>query len=124
VKETHSRPLRLLLTIVIWLWAGGSSSLALDTINVFYPGPAPFYIPVAVAIHQGFFSEQNLAVKLIVTRAEVDRAALSSGDIALTLRIGSTILSAARGLPIRKDGTLKDAGLKYRNYLILACCSS
>jgi ABC-type nitrate/sulfonate/bicarbonate transport system substrate-binding protein len=124
VKETHSRPLRLFLTIVIWLWAGGSSSLALDTINVSYPGPAPFYIPVAVAIHPGFFRQQNLDVKLIVTRAEVDRAALISGDIDFTLRIGSTILSAARGLPVRKDGTLKDAGLKYRNYSISACCSS
>jgi ABC-type nitrate/sulfonate/bicarbonate transport system substrate-binding protein len=110
VKETYSRPLRLLLTIVIWLWAGGSSSLALDTINVSYPGPAPFYIPVAVAIHQGFFSEQNLAVELIGTRAEVDRAALSSGEIALTLRIGSTILSAARSLPIRKGWHAKRRG--------------
>ena len=110
--------------MVIWLWAGSSPSLARDTINVSYPGPAPFYIPVAVAIHQGFFREQNLDVKLIVTRAEVDRAALISGDIDFTLRIGSTILSAARGLPVRKDGTLEDAGLKYRNYSISACCSS
>ena len=112
------------MTMVIWLGAGSSPSLALDPINVSFPSPAPFFTPVAAAILQGFFSEQNLAVKLIVTRAEVDRAALISGDIALTLRIGSTILSAARGLPVRKDGTLEDAGLKYRNYSISACCSS
>lgn len=89
------------MALVFVLLAGSSPSRALDTINVSYPSPAPFYIPVAVAIHQGLFREHNLDVKLIVTRSEVDRAALVSGDIDFTLRIGSTILSSARGLPVR-----------------------
>lgn len=101
VNQSRCRALRQVVTIAMLLGAGSSTSLALDTINVSYPSPAPFYIPVAVAIHQGFFREQNLDVKLIVTRAEVDRAALISGDIDFTLRIGSTILSAARGLQVR-----------------------
>ena len=102
VNQSRCRAPRLVVTIAMLLGAGSSSNLAaLDTINVSYPSPAPFYIPVAVAIHQGFFRDQNLDVKLIVTRAEVDRAALISGDIDFTLRIGSTILSAARGLPVR-----------------------
>jgi NitT/TauT family transport system substrate-binding protein len=87
--------------IAILLGGGSTHVAALDTIHVSYPSPAPFYIPVAIALHQGFFREHNLDVKLIVTRAEVDRAALISGDIDFTLRIGSTILSAARGLPVR-----------------------
>lgn len=101
MNRTLGRPLRLLLATAILLGATSAPSPALDTINVSYPSPAPFYIPVAVALHQGFFREQNLDVKLIVTRAEVDRAALVSGDIDFTLRIGSTILSSARGLPVR-----------------------
>jgi len=100
VNQSRCRAFRLLVTIVILLGAG-STHAALDTIHVSYPSPAPFYIPVAIALHQGFFREHNLDVKLIVTRAEVDRAALISGDIDFTLRIGSTILSAARGLPVR-----------------------
>ena len=92
---------KIVVALVLAVGFAGGSSLALDTINVSYPGPAPFYIPVAVALQQSLFREQNLDVKLIVTRAEVDRAALISGDIDFTLRIGSTILSAARGLPVR-----------------------
>ena len=84
VNQSHCGALPLVVTIALLLGAGSYRSLALDTINVSYPSPAPFYIPVAVAIHQGFFRDQNLDVKLIVTRAEVDRAALISGDIAFT----------------------------------------
>ena len=83
------------MTMIFVLWVGSSPSLALDTINVSYPST------VVVAIRQGFFREQTLDVKWIVTRADVHRAALISGDIDVTLRFGSTILSAARGLPVR-----------------------
>jgi hypothetical protein len=96
VNQSRCRALRLVVTIAMLLGAGSSANLAvLDTINGSYPIPAPFYIPVAVALHQGFFRAQNVAVKLIVTRAEVGRAALSGGDIDVTPRIGSTTLSAA-----------------------------
>lgn len=87
--------------IALLLSFGSAPSPGLDTINVSYPSPAPFYIPVAVALHQGFFRKQNLQVKLLVTRDEVDPAALVGGDIDFTLRMGSTILSAVRGLPVR-----------------------
>ena len=99
------------------LGAGSSSNLAaLDTINVSYPSPAPFYIPVAVALHQGFFREQHLAVKLIVTRAEVDRAALIRGDIAVTSRIGSTILSAAMASFLKTDKEIADGVYPLGNF--------
>ena len=109
VNQSRCRALRLVVTIAMLLGAGSSANLAaLDTINVSYPSPAPFYIPVAVALHQGFFREQNLAVKLIVTRAEVDRAALSGGDIDVTSRIGSTILSAAIASFLKSDKEIAD----------------
>ena len=109
VNQSRCRALRLVVTIAMLLGAGSSANLAaLDTINGSYPIPAPFYIPVAVALHQGFFREQNLAVKLIVTRAEVGRAALSRGDIAVTSRIGSTILSAAMASFLKSDKEIAD----------------
>ena len=59
------------------------------------------FLPAEVARQQGFFHEQNLDIKYLVTRTEADRAALASGNIDYTLRAGSTLLSAARGLPVR-----------------------
>ena len=61
VNQSCCRALRLLMTIAILLGAGGSTHLAaLDTIYVAYPSLAPCYIPVAVALHHGFFREQHL----------------------------------------------------------------
>jgi len=77
------------------------AALAQEQITVSYPGPAIFFLPTEVARHQGFFKRQNLDVKLILTKSDVDRAALANGDIDFTLRGGSTVLSAARGLPVR-----------------------
>jgi hypothetical protein len=68
VNQCRCRVLRLVVTIAILLGSGSISNLAaLENIMVSYPSPAPFYLPVAVAIHQGFFREQNLDVKLITT---------------------------------------------------------
>jgi len=78
-----------------------SSVFALDDITVSFQGPGILNVPVAIALQRGFFKEQNLDVKLILTRSDVDRAALVTGNIDFTLRGSSTVLSAARGLPVR-----------------------
>jgi NitT/TauT family transport system substrate-binding protein len=67
------------------------------------------FLPAEVARQRGFLREQNLDMKLLLTRSEVDRAALVSGGIDYTLRAGSSFVSAARGLPVRIVflGTLK-----------------
>ena len=86
-----------------------SSVLALEPIAVSYQGPGVFNLPVELAVQRGFFRDQNLDVKLIMTRPDIDRTALFTGDIDYSLRGSSTVLSAARGLPIRMlfVGTLK-----------------
>ena len=80
-----------------------------EPVAVSYQGPGVFNLPVEIAVQRGFFSDQNLDVKLILTRPDVDRPALITGDIDFTLRGSSTVLSAARGLPVRMlfIGTLK-----------------
>jgi ABC-type nitrate/sulfonate/bicarbonate transport system substrate-binding protein len=103
-----------ILSLALWLGLSfglseASHAAALEQITVSYPGPSPFYIPVEMARQKGLFRDQNFDIKLIVTKSDVDRAALVSGDIDFTLRASSTVLSAARGLPVRMlmVGTMK-----------------
>jgi NitT/TauT family transport system substrate-binding protein len=76
-------------------------ALALEDIIVSYAGPTVTFLPAEVARQRGFLREQNLDMKLLLTRSEVDRAALVSGSVDYTLRAGSTFVSAARGLPVK-----------------------
>src|SRR5438132_5861056 len=76
-------------------------ALALEEIIASYAGPTITFLPAEVARQRGFLREQNLDIKLLLTRSEVDRAALVSGSVDYTLRAGSSFVSAARGLPVR-----------------------
>jgi NitT/TauT family transport system substrate-binding protein len=73
----------------------------LEEVIVSYAGPTVTFLPAEVARQRGFLREQNLDIKLLLTRSEVDRAALISGSVDYTLRAGSSFVSAARGLPVR-----------------------
>ncbi|HEV8722985.1 MAG TPA: ABC transporter substrate-binding protein [Candidatus Binatia bacterium] len=81
------------------LWT--QAAMALEEVIVSYAGPTVTFLPAEVARQRGFLREQNLDVKLLLTRSEVDRAALVSGSVDYTLRAGSSFVSAARGLPVR-----------------------
>src|SRR5436309_14664583 len=74
---------------------------ALEEIIVSYAGPTITFLPAEVARQRGFLREQNLDIKYLLTRSDVDRAALASCNIDYTLRAGSTFVSAVRGLPVR-----------------------
>lgn len=76
-------------------------ALALEEIIVSYAGPTVTFLPAEVARQRGFMHEQNLDIKFLLTRSEVDRAALASGNVDYTLRAGSSFVSAARGLPVK-----------------------
>src|ERR1044071_6377882 len=78
-----------------------AQSFALEEVMASYAGPTVTFLPAEVARQRGFLREQNLDVKLLLTRSEVDRAALVSGSIDYTLRAGSSFVSAARGLSVR-----------------------
>jgi len=87
----------------------GSPLFALEQITVSYQGPGILTLPFAVAMRQGFFQEQNLDVKLILTKSDVDHIALATGGTDFTLRGTGTIRGAVKGLPIRMlfVGTMK-----------------
>ena len=96
------RMVALLFTVQAMCWlAAAQPALALEEILISYAGPSITFLPAEVARQRGFFREHNLDVKLLLTRTEVDRAALASGNLHYTLRAGSTFVSAARGLPVR-----------------------
>jgi ABC-type nitrate/sulfonate/bicarbonate transport system substrate-binding protein len=78
-----------------------NSALALEEIIASYAGPTVTFLPAEVARQRGFMREQNLDIKFLLTRSEVDRAALASGNVDYTLRAGSSFVSAARGLPVK-----------------------
>src|SRR6476646_8807915 len=81
--------------------ADRSPAMALEEVIVSYAGPTVTFLPAEVARQRGFLREQNLDIKLLLTRSEVDRAALISGSVDYTLRAGSSFVSAARGLTVR-----------------------
>jgi len=86
---------------IIFVFSIVQPALSLEEIIVSYAGPTVTFLPAEVARQRGFLREQNLDMKLLLTRSEVDRAALVSGGVDYTLRAGSTFVSAARGLPVR-----------------------
>ena len=90
-----------LLLLASFLLVPSPRTLALEEIIASYAGPTVTFLPAEVARQRGFLREQNLDVKFLMTRSEVDRAALATGGVDYTLRAGSTFVSAARGLPVR-----------------------
>jgi NitT/TauT family transport system substrate-binding protein len=97
---------RAVVAMIVWLLAGLSffdpqAAIALDEVIASYAGPTVTFLPAEVARQRGFMREQNLDVKFLLTRSEVDRAALASGNVDYTLRAGSSFVSAARGLPVK-----------------------
>lgn len=74
---------------------------AADKVKISYPGPGMFFLNTRLAQQRGFFKEEGLEATLVITKSEIDRTALLSGDMDYTLRIGSPILMAMRGMPVR-----------------------
>jgi ABC-type nitrate/sulfonate/bicarbonate transport system substrate-binding protein len=99
----HFQRLRHTMVALLAVLLGFSvgSALALEDILVSYAGPTVTFLPAEVARQRGFLHEQNLDMKLLLTRSEADRAALVSGSVDYTLRAGSSFVSAARGLPVK-----------------------
>src|ERR1044072_461923 len=92
-------PILFLLTILPL--TRPAPSFALEEVRASFAGPTLTFLPAEIARQRGFMREQNLDIKLLLTRSEVDRAALASGNVDYTLRAGSSFVSAARGLPVR-----------------------
>jgi NitT/TauT family transport system substrate-binding protein len=91
----------ILLCLLVSLSLTRPQRALAEEVTVSYAGPTITFLPAEVARLRGFFHEQTLDIKYLLTRSEADRAALATGDLDYTLRAGSTFVSAARGLPVR-----------------------
>src|SRR6266536_361695 len=100
-RAVHRAWLTLFLLVAFLSFACPRPAAALEEVIVSYAGPTVTFLPAEVARQRGFLREQNLDIKLLLTRSEVDRVALISGSVDYTLRAGSSFVSAARGLPVR-----------------------
>jgi ABC-type nitrate/sulfonate/bicarbonate transport system substrate-binding protein len=78
-----------------------SPLFALEPVTVSYHGPGIMNLPAGIVMQQKFFQEQNLDVKLILMKTELAHLTLVTGDTDFSLRANSTILAAAKGLPVR-----------------------
>ena len=101
IWRAAGQALAILFCLLAALWLAWSPRAVAEEVTASYAGPTITFLPAEVARQRGFFREQNLDIKYLLTRTEADRAALASGDLDYTLRAGSTFLSAARGLPVR-----------------------
>jgi NitT/TauT family transport system substrate-binding protein len=70
-------------------WICPAQSFALEEVIASYAGPTVTFLPAEIARQRGFMREQNLDVKLLLTRSEVDRAALASGNVVVRPEVKS-----------------------------------
>ena len=74
--------LRILRAVLILtaLLVTAQPTPALEETLISYAGPSITFLPAEVARQRGFFREQNLDVKLLLTRTEVARRRSSHGS--------------------------------------------
>jgi len=108
-------PYAILLAFAL-VSAAASPSLAqqLETLNVSYASVTGSRIPLWIAKDAGLFEKNGLNVNLVVIAAGTAAiGALASGDVEILGAPGSTtMVSAAKGLPIAIIGTFGPSGLE------------
>jgi ABC-type nitrate/sulfonate/bicarbonate transport system substrate-binding protein len=73
----------------------------LTKINMAYPSPSVSFLPITVALYQGYFKAEGLDVEMSQVRPAQAVQAMVSGDIDYVTFWGSTIRAAATGVPIK-----------------------
>jgi ABC-type nitrate/sulfonate/bicarbonate transport system substrate-binding protein len=99
MKKRYGFAAALLLSLAFL--SSAKEARALEDVTISYSGPSFGFLVPEIARARGFFRERNLDVKFLMTRSEVDRIGIASGNIDFTLRTGGTFVGAARGLPVR-----------------------
>src|SRR5947208_5392408 len=108
---------RQMLNLCVWVvvsWSSHAFAQQLDTLNVSYASVTGSRIPLWIAKDAGLFERYGLQVNLIVIAAgNAAIGALSSGDVEILGAPGTTtMVSAAKGLPVAIIGTFGPAAWK------------
>lgn len=78
-----------------------TSTLAADKVKFALPGNSMGYLPLFVAVHRGFFKDENIDIELPRLIPAMAQNALMSGDVQYHGLADSGLRLAARGAPIK-----------------------
>jgi NitT/TauT family transport system substrate-binding protein len=93
--------MRKMLVALLTIFALHGQILAEDKIRIGIPDPTAGFITFPLAQKKGFLKEEGLEAEIIRVDGAVMGAALSKGEIDYSASLGSTILGALRGLPLK-----------------------
>jgi NitT/TauT family transport system substrate-binding protein len=94
---------RLILALVLIAFAAGWSSpiKAADRVRLALPAKSMGYLPLYVAIHRGFFKDENIEIETPMLLPQLAHNALLSGDIDYHGVADSALRLAAKGAPLK-----------------------
>ena len=104
----------ILALLTVTVGANSATAQQLETLNVSYASVTGSRIPLWIAKDAGFFEKYGLNVNLVVIAAgNAAIGALASGDVEILGAPGATtMVSAAKGLPLAIIGTFGPAAWK------------
>jgi NitT/TauT family transport system substrate-binding protein len=102
MQKWLSRYLVIAAVVVAVNFTGsGPSALAADAIKFALPGNSMGYLPLFVAVHRGFFTDEGLDIELPRLRPSIAQNALLAGEVQYHGLADSGLRLAARGLPLK-----------------------
>jgi NitT/TauT family transport system substrate-binding protein len=93
--------MRKSLLVLLMVFALSDQTPAEDKIRIGIPDPTAGFITFPLAHKKGFLREEGFQAELIRISGEVMVAALSKGEIDYSASLGSTVLAALQGLPLK-----------------------
>lgn len=91
------------MSLALVLFAAGLSSPlnAADRVKLALPAKSMGYLPLFVAIHRGFFKDENIEIEAPIMLPQLAHNALLSGDVDYHGVADSALRLAAKGAPIK-----------------------
>ncbi|HEX6438729.1 MAG TPA: ABC transporter substrate-binding protein [Candidatus Binatia bacterium] len=92
---------KICLFVLLALGGGISDAEALDKVRIAVSNPNMPNLTVAMAQHNGFFTEENIEAEIIRMNPNIAVTALATGDVDYCQLFGGVVSGAMAGLPIR-----------------------
>lgn len=92
---------KICLFVLLALGVGISDAEALDKVRIAVSNPNMPNLTVAMAQHNGFFTDENIEAEIIRMNPNVAVTALATGDVDYCQLFGAVVSGAMAGLPIR-----------------------
>jgi NitT/TauT family transport system substrate-binding protein len=95
--------LAIFLGVALTAIASGwmSAALAADRVRLALPAKSMGYLPLFVAVHRGFFRDENIDIEIAMMLPQLAHNALLSGEVDYHGVADSALRLAARGAPLK-----------------------